>query len=792
VDGAHLRSGVCDFDLEAPIDDLEVVLQGLVTDGYDGVRVLAKRGSIVLGELELPLDAADPAATAHLIAQAAHEEFDARDIREIAAASSDALISVAVPTCGDLEELGRCLEALRQQEYDNFEVLVCDNRPGKPETRVFVDGLASEDARFKWIPAFEAGSSAARNAGLWAAAGEFVAFADDDTTPAPNWLSTIASTFAEDESVRCVTGLVLPTGIESDAQRWFESRGAYVKGYERRRFSLGAREDQGPLFPYELGVYGTGANFAFNREFLQAMGGFDTSLGLGTPSAGGEDLDLFLATLFAGGTIVYEPSAYVRHPSHLEYEALTRQMHAYGSGLAAVVTKWAVVGSARRRLITVVPRGAAHLIGNFRKATEVRVDSFDSTPILSAETRGMLAGPARWLGGRLSKRRRARIGAAREREFDFADMVSAKAALNVIHVNVAPRAKASVDGIKSALTAQADALLAAGHQVTVMGSAASNPQGSRHVPADGVVGAVKAMRAELRSNRPDVVHIHSMFRPAHVVLGWILRRASVPYVVQPHSALGPRAMERYRVRKYIWMVLCERRFIDGAEAIVCLTETERDEAHAVNASKFAAVVPNPLDKNEVAESFRWSQPKLNGSRRPTALTLCRFDVTQKGLDRIARYASLVPEMEFVVHGQADHNEPELLEALRDDMPSNMQLADPVYGEDKYAALTACSIYLQPSRWEGLSISVCEAFSLGTPVGVSTELGEMLPTSLAAGSVVLDADFDVAARQLREFLAEGPDTAKLDDAARWVSDAMSPAVVASELAAVYSTAVLNAR
>jgi glycosyltransferase involved in cell wall biosynthesis len=259
----------------------------------------------------------------------------------------------------------------------------------------------------------------------------------------------------------------------------------------------------------------------------------------------------------------------------------------------------------------------------------------------------------------------------------------------------------------------------------------------------------------------------------------------VPYVVQPHSALGARAMERYRIRKYVWMVLCERRFINGAAAVICLTEAERDEAHAVDPSKFAAVVPNPLARDEVAEGFSWSPPHLNGSGRPTALTLCRFDVTQKGLDRIAQYASLIPEMDFVVHGQADHNEPELLEALRAGMPSNMSLADPVYGADKYSALASCSIYLQPSRWEGLSISVCEAFSLGAPVGVSTELGEMLPERLAAGSLVLDSDFDSAADQLREFLACGPNGEKLADAASWVGEALSPAVVATELTAVYA-------
>ncbi|MGK2877818.1 MAG: hypothetical protein ACSLFF_04495 [Solirubrobacterales bacterium] len=64
---------------------------------------------------------------------------------------------------------------------------------------------------------------------------------------------------------------------------------------------------------------------------------------------------------------------------------------------------------------------------------------------------------------------------------------------------------------------------------------------------------------------------------------------------------------------------------------------------------------------------------------------------------------------------------------------------------------------------------------------------MLPTRLAAGSLVLDPHFDAAAEQLRGFLATGPDAEKLDDAVRWVGEAMSPSVLASELTAEYAKA-----
>ena len=50
---------------------------------------------------------------------------------------------------------------------------------------------------------------------------------------------------------------------------------------------------------------------------------------------GGEDLDLFLRVLLAGRALAVEPRAVVWHWHRRELEQLRRQMHGYGTGLAA-------------------------------------------------------------------------------------------------------------------------------------------------------------------------------------------------------------------------------------------------------------------------------------------------------------------------------------------------------------------------------------------------------------------------------------------------------------------------
>ena len=61
----------------------------------------------------------------------------------------------------------------------------------------------------------------------------------------------------------------------------------------------------------------------------------DEALGPGMPSGVGEDIYLFYKILRAGGTIVYEPSAYVWHKHRPDMAALHAQIYGYSKGFVA-------------------------------------------------------------------------------------------------------------------------------------------------------------------------------------------------------------------------------------------------------------------------------------------------------------------------------------------------------------------------------------------------------------------------------------------------------------------------
>lgn len=93
--------------------------------------------------------------------------------------------SVIIPTYRDWPRCLECLDALRNQALDSqlFEIIVVNNDPSDPcpEVRRLAPNV-------RVIEEGTPGSYAARNAGIAASSGIFLAFTDSDCRPTRNWL----------------------------------------------------------------------------------------------------------------------------------------------------------------------------------------------------------------------------------------------------------------------------------------------------------------------------------------------------------------------------------------------------------------------------------------------------------------------------------------------------------------------------------------------------------------------------------------------------------------------------
>jgi len=310
-------------------------------------------------------------------------------------------ISVVVPTHNRSAALTTCLRSLRRQQHPAFEVLVVDNAPTDDETRRIFHETVGGDERFRYVVEPVQGLSRARNFGMRVARFDHVAFTDDDVAADPYWLTTLARGFAREPGVVCVTGLVAPGTLESAPERYFDRRVSWSERMEPCRYDNSSRRT--PYFPFDPGLLGTGANFAVDRDATMAIGGFDEALGAGSPAHGGEDLDIFVRLLRAGGVLTYEPSALVWHFHRALDDELRQQMRAYGIGFAAYVLKQLHDAKTRRAFIRQLPRRA------WDHATLLRHDANSEqrgSGYAAAEVWGYLLGPLAYRRSRRAVERR--------------------------------------------------------------------------------------------------------------------------------------------------------------------------------------------------------------------------------------------------------------------------------------------------------------------------------------------------------------------------------------------------
>ena len=315
------------------------------------------------------------------------------------------LVTVVLCTRNRPESAMKTLRGLTAMHYRPFEILVVDNAPSSDATKDAVLGEFGADPRFRYVREPRPGLSCARNRGIAEAAGDIVAFTDDDVRVDPWWLDGIVRGFRAADDVACVTGLIATAEIENAAQLYFHLREDLGFSCKRRIFDLAENRDDSRLYPYAAGVFGAGANFALTRTALKDVGSFDEALGAGTPSGGGEDINMFTRVVLGGGRLVYEPSAVVSHVHRAGVDELAKQMKAYGSGCTAALMAIVMAdGRARRELPPKAIIGAMHM---FNGTSRVRENQTLPTGLLKRETGGLLAGPWYYLQGRRKLRQLA-------------------------------------------------------------------------------------------------------------------------------------------------------------------------------------------------------------------------------------------------------------------------------------------------------------------------------------------------------------------------------------------------
>lgn len=106
-------------------------------------------------------------------------------------------VSVIVPVYNIARDLPRCVESILNQTYKDLELILVDD--GSTDGSGELCDSYAQDARVKVIHQKNAGVSAARNAGLDAATGEYLTFVDSDDYVEPALYEKMAAAMEQEQ-----------------------------------------------------------------------------------------------------------------------------------------------------------------------------------------------------------------------------------------------------------------------------------------------------------------------------------------------------------------------------------------------------------------------------------------------------------------------------------------------------------------------------------------------------------------------------------------------------------------
>jgi glycosyltransferase involved in cell wall biosynthesis len=228
-------------------------------------------------------------------------------------------VSLILATKGRVEEVGRFIRSLANQDHDDVQLVVVDQ---------------NEDNRLKVVVAdaklpfpiihlrSKSGLSHARNVGLASATGDIIGFPDDDCWYPQRLLGRVVLEFQSSHSIDGLTG------------RSEDGQGQASGG----RFS----RDQGRVDLNNVWKRGISYTIFLRSSVCGAVGLFDEELGVGThtPFGSGEETDYLIRTIKSGFAIKYLPDLVVFHPNPILYTGNQRsKAFRYGVGMGRVLSK---------------------------------------------------------------------------------------------------------------------------------------------------------------------------------------------------------------------------------------------------------------------------------------------------------------------------------------------------------------------------------------------------------------------------------------------------------------------
>jgi cellulose synthase/poly-beta-1,6-N-acetylglucosamine synthase-like glycosyltransferase len=202
---------------------------------------------------------------------------------------SKPFVSVIVAARNEEKNIGQLLDCLARQSYDNYEVIIANDRSTDQSTSIIQQHQAEfPHLRSIYVDSIPVGMPAKKNAlslGIGVSKGEILCFTDADCSPPPGWISSMVSAF--DQETGLVAGFSPYTSIRPDGRESSATTSLLSQFIEYEEFK-GAVWSAGSI-GLRKGWLCTGRSLSYRRSVYHEVGGFERI----KHSISGDD-DLFL------------------------------------------------------------------------------------------------------------------------------------------------------------------------------------------------------------------------------------------------------------------------------------------------------------------------------------------------------------------------------------------------------------------------------------------------------------------------------------------------------------------
>lgn len=175
------------------------------------------------------------------------------------------MVSVIIITYKRTNFITRAIDSVLNQNYEDFEIIVVDDNNPNTVYRNDLEKIMNKylnDPKIKYIQhEYNKNGSAARNTGILASKGDYIAFLDDDDYFLPNRLKDLVNILDNNENYNGVYSSVI---VEKNQK---------IIGLIEAKKNGNLKEE----LLLDNFSFGTGSNLFFRAETVKELGGFNTT-----------------------------------------------------------------------------------------------------------------------------------------------------------------------------------------------------------------------------------------------------------------------------------------------------------------------------------------------------------------------------------------------------------------------------------------------------------------------------------------------------------------------------------